>query len=88
MFEGSHSPFGFVWQVVNATGWSVDYILHGVNYQTLIMMLNDAPRYRRMRKGQPSGAHVESGSAPQPIDTEAASAEAEDVLGFFQSKLT
>lgn len=44
-YEGSHSPFGFVWQIASATGWSVDYILNGVNYQTLIMMLNDAPRY-------------------------------------------
>jgi hypothetical protein len=34
-----------VWQIANATGWSVDYILNGVNYQTLIMMLSDAPRY-------------------------------------------
>lgn len=88
MFEGSHSPFGFVWQIASVTGWSVNYILYGVNYQTLIMMLNDAPRHRRVRKGQPSGGHVESGSIPQPIDAEAASAEAEEILGFFQSKLT
>ncbi len=34
------------------TGWSVDYILDGVNYQTLIMMLSDAPRYvRATRRG-------------------------------------
>ena len=46
-YEGSHSPFGFVWQIADATGWSVDYILNGVNYQTLIMMLSDAPRYVR-----------------------------------------
>lgn len=88
MFEGSHSPFGFVWQIASVTGWSVNYILYGVNYQTLIMMLNDAPRHRRVRKSQPSGGHVESGSVPQPIDAEAASAEAEEILGFFQSKLT
>lgn len=44
-YEGSHSPFGFVWQIASATGWSVDYILNKVNYQTLIMMLSDAPRY-------------------------------------------
>ena len=25
----------------------MDYILNGVNYQTLIMMLSDAPRYVR-----------------------------------------
>ena len=33
-YEGSHSPFGFVWQIASATGWSVDYILNKVNYQT------------------------------------------------------
>ena len=49
-YEGSHSPFGLVWQIANATGWSREYILDGVNYQTLIMMLADAPRYVRKRK--------------------------------------
>ena len=44
-FESSHSPFGFVWQIAEATGWTVDYIMWGVNYQTLLMMLADAPRY-------------------------------------------
>ena len=28
----------------------MDYILNGVNYQTLIMMLSDAPRYVRGTK--------------------------------------
>lgn len=51
MYEKSHSPFGFVWQIAAATGWSTDYILEGVNYQTLIMMLADAPRYVRKKKG-------------------------------------
>lgn len=45
MYEPSHSPFGFVWQVATTTGWSVDYILHHVNYQTLVMMMADAPRH-------------------------------------------
>lgn len=45
--DGSHSPFGFVWQIAAETGWSVRYILWGVNVQTLLMMLADAPRYRR-----------------------------------------
>lgn len=49
MYEPSHSPFGFVWQIAAATGWSVGYILEGVNYQTLIMMLADAPRYVRKK---------------------------------------
>ena len=50
-YEPSHSPFGFIWQVADATGWSVDYILNKVNYQTLIMMLSDAPRYRSEGEG-------------------------------------
>lgn len=25
--EGSHSLFGFIWQIAAATGWSVHYIL-------------------------------------------------------------
>lgn len=39
-----------MWQIAAATGWSVDYILNGVNYQTLIMMLSDAPRYVKEKK--------------------------------------
>lgn len=46
-YEGSHSPFGLIWQIANATGWSNEYILNGVNYQTLMLMLADAPRYIR-----------------------------------------
>ena len=77
-YEGSHSPFGFVWQIASATGWSVDYILDGVNYQTLIMMLNDAPRYVRKKQGGGNGA-------PRPEHS--AEDEANDIVGFFQSKL-
>jgi len=47
-----------VWQIASATGWSVDYILDGVNYQTLIMMLSDAPRYVRKKQGGGNGARV------------------------------
>ncbi len=39
-----------VWQIAAATGWSVRYILWGVNYQALRMMLADAPRY--VKKGE------------------------------------
>ena len=72
-WEGSHSPFGFVWQIASATGWSVDYILNGVNFQTLIMMLSDAPRY------------VDSKEQKKADQTE--DEEAEDIVGFFQSNL-
>ncbi len=36
-----------VWQIATATGWSVSYILWGVSWQTLLLMLADAPRYVR-----------------------------------------
>ena len=39
-----------MWQIAAATGWSLHYILEGINYQTLIMMLADAPRYIRKPK--------------------------------------
>lgn len=76
-YRGSHSPFGFIWQVADATGWSVDYILNKVNYQTLIMMLSDAPRYK--------GGH----KASQSNKTAGATAEddAREVEGFFRSNL-
>lgn len=51
-YEGSHSPFGLIWQIANATGWSNEYILNGVNYQTLMLMLADAPRYIRKTEAQ------------------------------------
>lgn len=76
-YEPSHSPFGFIWQVADATGWSVDYILNKVNYQTLIMMLSDAPRYKSGHK------------ASQSNKTAGATAEddAREVEGFFRSNL-
>ncbi len=43
--EGSHSPFGTIWQVATATGWSRHHIMWKINYQTLIMMTSDAIRY-------------------------------------------
>jgi hypothetical protein len=61
VYEPSHSPFGFVWQIADATGWSVDYILEGVNYQTLIMMLADAPRYVRKKKEEMSAEEEAAG---------------------------
>jgi hypothetical protein len=43
--EGSHSPFGFVWQVATQTGWSVYRIMWRTPYAMLLMMMSDAPRY-------------------------------------------
>jgi acid phosphatase family membrane protein YuiD len=48
--EGSHSPFGVIWQIATATGWSMHYILWKVNYQTLVMMSADAVRYVSAKK--------------------------------------
>lgn len=73
-WEGSHSPFGFLWQIASATGWTVDYILNGVNYQTLIMMLSDAPRY------------VDKNDKNKK-ENQTAEEEANEIVGFFQSKL-
>ncbi|MDD7303057.1 MAG: hypothetical protein PUG76_00730 [Prevotellaceae bacterium] len=50
----------------------MNYILHGVNYQTLIMMLSDAPRYVDGRKAR---------------SDKSAEEEADDIVGFFQSNL-
>ena len=60
--------------MADATGWSVDYILHHVNYQTLIMMMSDAPRYASPKKaGRASCATAEE--------------EAAQVAGLFASEL-
>ena len=51
----------------------MDYILNGVNYQTLIMLLSDAPRYvdDKQAKG----------------DTQSPEGEASEIVAFFQSNL-
>lgn len=56
------------------------YILEKVNYQTLIMMLSDAPRYVRKKKTEPE-------SSGAPVNPETAAKEAGDIVSFFQSKL-
>jgi hypothetical protein len=43
--EGSHSPFGFIWQIAAQTGWSVHRILWRTPYAALLLMMSDAPRY-------------------------------------------
>ncbi|MDO4691710.1 MAG: hypothetical protein Q4A64_02430 [Porphyromonadaceae bacterium] len=49
-----------LWQIASATGWSLHHILWRVNSQTLVMMLQDAPRYlskqeREEKKKRPQG---------------------------------
>lgn len=34
-----------MWQIANATGWSVHCILWRISWQMLLLMLADAPRY-------------------------------------------
>ena len=77
-YRGSHSPFGFIWQIADATGWSVDYILNKVNYQTLIMMLSDAPRY--VGSSKKASTKKRAGE----LDAEA---EAAEVANIFRSNL-
>lgn len=43
--EGLHSPFGSLWSIAAATGWTVDYMLWEVSWATLQLMLADAPRF-------------------------------------------
>lgn len=43
--EPAHSPFGLVGQIARDTGWSVKYILRGVNYPMLMLMWQDFPRH-------------------------------------------
>lgn len=61
----------------------MEYILEKVNYQTLILMLSDAPRYvrRRVKAGDPE--NISRGE----VDLEAAAREAGDIVNFFQSNL-
>ncbi len=71
-----------MWQVAEATGWSVRHILYGVNYQTLIMMLSDAPRYIKVKTKN----EIEN-QPPEAVDEESAIAEAKKLLEFFPSEL-
>lgn len=74
-YEGSHSPFGLIWQIASATGWSVDYILWGINYQTLVMMLADAPRFVNHQHDKKVMQQKIDGQKNNP----------KSVIGFFQS---
>lgn len=56
-----------------ATGWTVDYVLWGVNYRTLILMLSDAPHY------------VAGGKKKRRSRGLTAEEESAEIAGFFQS---
>jgi hypothetical protein len=45
-----------IWSIATATGWSIDYILWGVSWINLQLMIADAPRYvtgNKMKRGKP-----------------------------------
>lgn len=65
-----------MWQIADATGWSVRHILYGVNYQTLIMMMSDAPKYVSGKRGTTDKSN------------KTAEDEASGIANFFASKLT
>jgi hypothetical protein len=54
-----------------------------VNYQTLILMLSDAPRY--VRRSAADSKVPQSGGGE--VDPEAAAREAGDIVNFYQSNL-
>lgn len=67
--ETSHSPFGLIGQIARDTGWSIRYILHGVNYPTLMLMWRDCPRHIPARRKTPAELSREmsarSGGTPE-----------------------
>jgi len=74
--EGSHSPFGFIWQIASQTGWSIHYILWKIPYPTLLMMMIDAPHYvtaEELKK--------------QKIKGRMRKVKSQNALGFFQTRL-
>jgi hypothetical protein len=53
---GLHSPWGTIWSIAAATGWTLDYILWGISWMNLEMMIADAPRYvtgEEVKRGKP-----------------------------------
>lgn len=72
--EGPHSPFGLIWQVASATGWTVRHILWHIPYPMLLLMAADAPRYvdAEEAKRRISQPRRKNGKKP---------------LAFFQTKL-
>ncbi len=74
--EGSHSPFGFIWQIASETGWSHHRILWKIPYPVLLLMLSDAPRYVTgdKQKKRPGNNKVKT--------------KGQNALDFFQTRLS
>jgi hypothetical protein len=49
---GLHSPWGTIWSIAETTGWTVNYILWGIAWINIRMMLADAPRYISVKTNQ------------------------------------
>ena len=47
-----HSPFGLIWQIASATGWTPHYIMWNISYPMLLLMAADAPRYVDAKEAQ------------------------------------
>ena len=43
--KSANSPFGTIWAIAQATGWTADYILWKIPFACLQLMIADAPRY-------------------------------------------
>lgn len=69
-----------LWQVSQATGWSVDYLLWKVNWETLVLMLADAPRYVKAKQGTKDGGGVVTPKAKGKRT-------AQEILECFQTRL-
>ena len=50
--EGPHSPFGLIWQIASATGWTPRYIMWNISYPMLLLMAADTPRYVDTKEAQ------------------------------------
>jgi hypothetical protein len=76
--EGSHSPFGFIYQIASATGWSIHHILWKIPYPTLLLMMSDAPHYvsadEMKKENTPGKGKVQK--------------KGQNALDFFQTKLS
>lgn len=54
--EGLHSPWGSIWSIAAATGWTWNEIMWRVAWHNIEMMITDAPRYIAAdtpRRGKP-----------------------------------
>lgn len=62
--------------MVQATGWSLDYVLWGLNWETLVAMLADAPRYIKVKRESRCVGRKQGGKRT-----------AQEILELFQTQL-